>query len=111
MRLLVGSLAQIKLASLAIVIGEALRPGAAFVSGFTEGDTTKSIHRRLTWRILRQGIGLVGNSALRLLHLHVPVTLLVAERTLGSVDRNLVKIWRPQARELRVLIREQATLQ
>src|SRR6202161_1553732 len=111
MRLFVDRLAQVKLASLTIVIGEALRPDAAFVSGLSYDDTTKSVYRGFTRCILRQGIWLIGNSALWLLHLHVSVTLLVAERTLGSVDRNLVKIRRSQARELRVLIREQATLQ
>src|SRR5450631_1514388 len=110
MGLFIRSLAQIELPCLAIVIGEAFGTGAAFFTGFSHCSAMKAVCRGFAWRVLGQGVGLIRHPALRLLHLHVPVTLLVGEWTLGSVDRDLVKIGRPEARQLRVMIGEQSTL-
>ena len=49
MRLLVDRLAEIKLASLTIVIGEALGPDSAFISGFVCFASTISILLERRW--------------------------------------------------------------
>src|ERR1019366_9903288 len=108
---LVLSLAEIELPCLTVVVGEALGTDTALFSGFSNCSAMKALYRTLARRVLGQGVGLIGNTALRLLHLHVAVTLLVGEWAFGGVDRDLVKIGRPEARELRVLIGEQSTLQ
>src|SRR5450756_315459 len=71
----------------------------------------KAVGRRFAWRVFRQGAGLIGHAPHRLRHLHVSVALLVGERALGRIDRDLVEIGRTQARKLRVVIGEQTALQ
>ena len=104
MRLLIRGLAEIELPRLAVVVGEALRTNAAFLACFRYDGAMKSAGRRFARRVIRQGVGLIRDTAHRLLHLHVSVPLLARERTLGRVDRDLVEIGRAQARELRIVI-------
>src|SRR5664280_606017 len=106
MRLLIRGLAEIELPRLTVVVGEALGTDAAFLASFGYRSAMKAVGRRFAWRVFRQGVGLICNTACRLLHLHVSVALLVGERALGCVDRDLVKIGRTQARKLRVDIGE-----
>src|SRR5450755_4322530 len=93
------------------MVGEALGTDTALFAGLSNCSGMKALYRTLARRVLRQGVGLIGNAALRLLHLHVAVALLVGEWAFGGVDRDLVKIGRTEARKLRVLIGEQSTLQ
>src|SRR5450759_3930074 len=104
-------LAEIELPRLAVVVGEALGTNAAFLACFSYRSAMKAFGRRFAWRVLRQGVGLIRNTARRLRHLHVSVALLVGERALRCVDRDLVEIGRTQARKLRVVIGEQTALQ
>src|SRR5664280_1366603 len=97
-RLLIGGLTAIELPRLAVVVGEALGTDAAFVSSFSCCGAMKTIGWRFTWRVFRQGVGFIRNTAGRLGHLHVSVALLIVKWALGRVDRNLVKIVRTQAR-------------
>lgn len=61
---------------------------------------------------VRETIWFVVGAALEHLRLHMAITLKVLERAaLGSIDRYLVEVDGPQPRQLRILIREQATLQ
>ena len=96
-RLLIRGLAEIELPRLAVVVGEALGTDAAFLAGFSDRGAVKALGRRFARRVFRQGVGLIGNPARRLRHLHVSVALLVGERALGRVDRDLVEIGRTQA--------------
>src|SRR5664279_612275 len=111
MRLLICGLADVELPRLAVVVGEALGPNAAFLASLSYRSAMKAVGWRFAWRVLRQGVGLVRNTSRRLRHLHVPVALLVGERALGRIDRNLVEVGRAQARKLRVVIRVQTALQ
>ena len=97
MRLLIRGLAEIELPRLAIVVGKALGTDAAFLAGFSYRCAVKTPGRRFSRRVFRQGVGLIRDPARRLRHLHVPVALMVAERALGRVDRDLVEIGRAQA--------------
>src|SRR5450830_58558 len=92
MRLLIPGLAEIELPRLAVVVGEALGTDATFLAGLSDCGAMKALRRRFTWRVVRQGVWLIGNPARRLRHLHVSIALLVGERALGGVDRDLVKI-------------------
>src|SRR5450631_2846931 len=103
-RLLISSLAAIELPRLAVVVGEALRTDAPFLARFIYCGTMKAIGRRFARRVFRQGVGLIRDTTCRLRHLHMPVSLLIGERTFWRVDRDLVKIGRTQARKLRVEI-------
>src|ERR1039458_4769544 len=103
MSLLIYCLAEIELPRLAVVVAEALGTDSAFLASFSYRSAMKAPGRRLAWRVFRQGAGLIRNTAHRLRHLHVSVALLVAERALGRVDRDLVKIGCAQARKLRVV--------
>src|ERR1035437_4893633 len=105
-RLLIRGLAAIELPRLAVVVGEALGTDAAFLAGFNYRSAMEALGRGFAWRVFRQGAGLIRNTARRLRHLHVSVALLVSERALGRVDRDLVEIDRNQARKLRVDIGE-----
>src|ERR1035437_10082424 len=103
-RLLIRGLAEIELPRVAVVVGEALGTDAAFLACFSYRSAMKAAGWRFAWRVFRQGVWLIGNTAHRLFHLHVPVALLVGERALGGVDRDLMEIGRTQARKLRVEI-------
>ena len=101
----------VELPRLAVVVGEGLGADAPLLAGLRDGGGDEASRRRLPRRVLVQGVRLVGDAALGLCHLHVPVALVVAERALGRVDRELVEVHRPQPRELRVEVREQPALQ
>src|SRR5580693_5863240 len=105
-RLLRLRLAAVKKPRLAVVVGKALRANARFVAVFPDGRTSKASRGRLAWRRWVERIRLVGHASLGLRHLHVPVALMVRERTFGCVDGDLVKVRRPEPRKLRVEIRK-----
>ena len=110
MRLFVRGLAEIELPRLAVVVGEAFGADAAFLARFRDCGAVKALGR-FPRRVVGQGVGLIGDPARRLRHLHVSVTLMVGKRALGRVDRDLVEIGRTQSRKLGVEIGEQAALQ
>ena len=91
MRLLVSALTQIELSCLAVVVGESLGTDAAFLATFSDCGAMKA-RGRFAWRVLRQGVGLIGHATRRLRHLHMSIALMVGKRTLRCVDWNLVKI-------------------
>src|SRR5665648_9940 len=91
-RLLIHGLTEIELSRLAVVVGEAFGTDATFLASFSDGSATKAVGGCFSWRVSRQRVGFIGNTARLLCLLHVPVALLVGERALRRVDGDLVKI-------------------
>ena len=91
-RLLDCGLTAEELALLAVVIGKALGTAAAFRAGLFGRETAESELRVLACRIGREAARLKSHATLGHLHLHVAVALLVRERALGRVDRNLMEV-------------------
>ena len=88
-------------ARLAVVVGEALDahpPALARLGGAKRAEALW----RLPRRVARERARLIGHAAHRALHVHVAVALLVGKGALRGVDRQLVKVGRAQARQLRV---------
>jgi hypothetical protein len=83
----------------------------AALARLADRGAAKAAFRTLARRVGGERVRLVVDPALGNEHLHVAVALLVGERALRRVHRQLVEIGRAQPRQLGVEVREQAPLE
>ena len=115
MRLLDRGLAAIEHARLAEVVRERFGPNPRLAAGpawlVEAAEPVATLAPIGCGAVAIQRRRLVRHAALRHLHLHVRVTLVVGERALRRVDGNLGEVRPAKPRELGVEVREQPALQ
>src|SRR5580698_1235565 len=94
MSLFVDGLADVELASLAIVVGKAGCADAALLAAFAHGGTAKAARRDFSRGILLQRTGLIVDPAFGPFHLHMPIALLIRHWALRRINRKLMKVRR-----------------
>src|SRR6202012_446767 len=85
MRLLRLALAAVEKPSLAIMIGKGFRAHASARARFLDACAAKATLGIFARRVVAQRRGLISHPAMRDVHLHLPVALMVSEGTFGRV--------------------------